>query len=125
MHHRLKELRKALHLTQQDFAVKLGITRPTYSQFENGKMSVSQKYINLLCATYHVSEDWLVNGNGEMFVSSTPAAEEIAAILDRLLPANVKLLTTIARELLYTQQELQEECKSKETGNSPATHTDG
>ena len=104
MHHRLKELRKALHLTQQDFAVKLGITRPTYSQFENGKMSVSQKYINLLCATYHVSEDWLVNGNGEMFVSSTPAAEEIAAILDRLLPQNRQLLSAIAQEILKAQQ---------------------
>lgn len=125
MHHRLKELRKALHLTQKEFAKKLGVTQSTYSLFENGKKGINNRYVTFLCAIYHVSEDWLINGNGEMFVSSTPAAEEIAAILDRLLPANVKLLTTVARELLYTQQDLQEECKSKETGNSPATHTDG
>ena len=100
---RLKELRKALGLKQVEMAQQLGVTRPTYSLFENGKKELQTKYINLICATYKVSEEWLLYGKGDMFVSASCHAE-MEAILNRLLPQNRQLLSAIAQEILKAQQ---------------------
>lgn len=104
---RLKELRKALGLKQSEMAQQFGVTQSTYSLFESGKQELGMKYVNLLCATYKVSEEWLLHGTGDMFVSSKYHAE-MEAILNRLLPQNRQLLSAIAQEILKAQQSSRE-----------------
>lgn len=69
MDERLKQLRKELGLTQQEFSDKIGIKRNTFAQYENGRNEPIDAVVRLICSTYNVNEEWLRTGAGEMFVS--------------------------------------------------------
>lgn len=80
MKDRLKELRKALNLTQQKFADKLGVKQNTIAQYEMGRNDPSDAVIISICREFGVSESWLRNGEGEMFIPMT-LDEEIASFI--------------------------------------------
>lgn len=67
MTERLKKLRSALGLTQQEFADRIGIKRGTVANYELGRNEPIDAVISLICREFHVSEIWLRNGTGEMF----------------------------------------------------------
>jgi len=102
---RLKYIRKTLHFNQSDFAKYLGITQTAYSMIENGNRPLSEKYIKIICLTFNVSEEWLINGRGEMFLSS-PHEEEFIRIFSHLIPETQEYLLLMAKELLTTQNKL-------------------
>lgn len=64
---RLKKIRNNLHLTQQEFADKLGIKRNTVATYETGKSNPSDSAVVLICREFNVNEEWLRTGRGEMF----------------------------------------------------------
>lgn len=64
----LKQIRKKLGLTQQEFADKLKITRNNIAGYETGKRSPSDAAIQLICKEFSVNETWLRTGEGEMFI---------------------------------------------------------
>jgi len=68
MKERIKKLRKELNLTQQEFAEKIKISRNNIATYETGKSNPSDGTINLICRTFHVNEEWLRSGVGEMFL---------------------------------------------------------
>ena len=68
---RTKELRKALGLTQQEFANRLHITRGAVSNWDLDITSPSDAAISLICREFDVNEDWLRSGEGEMFEQLT------------------------------------------------------
>lgn len=72
MDKRLKQLRKALDLTQQEFADRLNIKRNTIANYETGRNEPVGSIFALICREFGVSEEWLRNGTGEMFID--PAA---------------------------------------------------
>ncbi len=67
MNERIKELRKTLGFTQQEFADRIGVKRNTVATYEMGRSMPSDSAISLICREFSVSEDWLRNGNGDMF----------------------------------------------------------
>ena len=69
MKERIKELRKSLGITQQEFADKLGLKRNTIATYEIGKAVPSDRVVSDLCNKYKVNEEWLRTGEGEMFVA--------------------------------------------------------
>lgn len=69
MNERIKELRKSLGITQQEFADKLGLKRNTIATYEIGKAVPSDRVVSDLCNKYNVNEEWLRTGEGEMFVA--------------------------------------------------------
>ena len=69
MKERIKELRKSLGITQQEFADKLGLKRNTIATYEIGKAVPSDRVVSDLCNKYNVNEEWHRTGEGEMFVS--------------------------------------------------------
>jgi len=79
---RLKELRKAEGLTQQEFADKISIQRSTYSKYENGQNVPTSAVIALICDRCNVSETWLRTGTGEMRVE-IPKDDELMALIDK------------------------------------------
>lgn len=84
MEERLKELRKSLNLTQQEFADKIGVKRNTIAQYESGRNAPIDAVITLICRTYGVSEAWLRTGEGEMFVPrdrSDAIAQEVSRFM--------------------------------------------
>lgn len=80
MGERIKELRKSLKMTQQEFADRLNIQRGSIASYETGRISPSNATISLICKELNVSEDWLRNGEGDMFIPIT-RDEEIASFI--------------------------------------------
>lgn len=67
MKNRLKTLRDALNMTQQEFADRLGIKRGTISNYELGRNDPIDAVVSLICREFKVNEQWLRTGCGEMF----------------------------------------------------------
>jgi len=70
MNRRIKEVRKSTGKTQKVFGESLGVTRETLASYEIGRVAPSKTFIQLLCATYHVNEEWLTVGQGAMFIET-------------------------------------------------------
>lgn len=67
MQNRIKEIRKTLGMTQQEFADRLGIKRTTIGNYEAGRNDPVDAVISLICDRCNVNEKWLRTGDGEMF----------------------------------------------------------
>lgn len=97
MKDRVKQIRKALGLTQANFADKVGLTRTGYASIENGAAPVQERHIKLIIAAYpQVSENWLRSGEGDMFlqtdaVSNIMKKYSFADIVGKLLEAYEEL----------------------------------
>lgn len=102
MKERIKTLRNALGLTQQEFADKLGIKRATIGNYEAGRNIPVDSVISLICDRCRVSENWLRYGTGKMFIDTseyddirnmveTLLADESADLKRRLVAAVLRL----------------------------------
>ena len=67
MKDRIKQLRKALELTQQEFADRIGIKRNSFANYETGRNTPIDAIIVSMCREFNVNEEWLRTGTGEMF----------------------------------------------------------
>lgn len=67
MRERLKELRKKLGLTQQEFADRLGIKRNAITNYEVGRNDPADMVVSMICREFNVNEEWLRTGKGTMF----------------------------------------------------------
>ena len=100
MQGRIKQLRKALGLTQQEFADKLKVDRSTITGYETAKSVPNNAMISLICREFSVSEVWLRSGEGEMFVSLGRMAEitqRVAQMAGEDNPFKEKLLLALLR----------------------------
>lgn len=66
MRERLKELRKKLGLTQQEFADRLGIKRNAITNYEVGRNDPADMVVSMICREFNVNEEWLRTGKGTM-----------------------------------------------------------
>ena len=122
MQNRIKELRKALNLSQQEFADKIGIKRGAVANYEIGRNAPIDAVISLICREFNVNEEWLRTGNGEMFRAKTrkeemteyvgklvggeldPFQTSLIAALAKLTPEQIDLLAGIAETMLEEYQ---------------------
>ena len=88
MKERIKELRKTLGLTLEEFGNKLGVTKTTISRIENGVNSVTNQMLTSICRTFDVREEWLRTGDGKMFEDSLDEDEVAAYVAELLDPDN-------------------------------------
>lgn len=82
---RIKAVRNACNLTQQKMADTLQLKRNTVASYEIGQVQPSDRTIADICRIYNVSEEWLRNGGGQMFIAldeDTELAMIFAAIED-------------------------------------------
>lgn len=87
MQERIKQVRKASGLTQQEFADRLGISRGALANYEVGRNEPIDAVIALICREFHVSEAWLRSGVGEMKTDMTLQQELALAFGDVLASA--------------------------------------
>lgn len=116
MKDRIKELRKTLGLTQQEFADKIGTARGNISAYEVAKNAPSDAVISLICTKFNVNEEWLRTGNGEMFIELT-RDEQIEAFVGEALrdesDSFKKRLVSMLSRLNENQWELLAEISEK------------
>lgn len=122
MSERIRVLRKALGLTQQEFAERLCIQRSTVAQYETGRSEPTAAVVSLICREYNVDEIWLRTGAGEMFrprtreddIASffgqvlggrcTDFQRRLVSVLSRLTVAEWELLERKIKELAETEE---------------------
>lgn len=64
---RIKELRKNLNLTQNNFGNRIGVKANTIGNYELLLRNPSNAVIHSICIEFNVNENWLKSGEGEMF----------------------------------------------------------
>lgn len=73
LHERIRFLRKdTLKMSQTEFGQKLAVSRSVINNLESNVLARPDQKLSLLklmCKEFNVSEDWLLNGKGEMFVN--------------------------------------------------------
>lgn len=80
---RIRELRKALGLSQDSFGKKLGVTGTAVSRYEKGERSLTEQMALSICREFRVNYHWLMYGDGEMFAGTPQSVvDEIAEEYD-------------------------------------------
>ena len=69
---RIKTLRKAQRLSQAEFGENIGLKQVAVSNLEKEGNTVTEQNITLICQRFRVRREWLVDGEGEMFLSGEP-----------------------------------------------------
>ena len=97
---RIKDLRKALGLTQERFGERVGLKKSAISQIESGVNGVTDQLRLAVCREFNVSEDWLRTGGGSMFVEPDED-EEISRFMGDILSGQPdfrrRLISVLAR----------------------------
>lgn len=86
VYERIRELRKnTLKMSQTAFGKRLGVNRDVINNIENNRLSKPDQKLSLyklICSEFNISEDWLLNGTGEMYKSNEA---EYSALIDRIM----------------------------------------
>lgn len=78
MKDRIKSLMKHLEMSQKEFANEICISEGTLSSIFNGRNRPTLNTLNNIHERFpEVNMDWLMNGNGEMFVSPASASMQM------------------------------------------------
>lgn len=78
MKERIRELRKHLNMTMDEFGARIGLSKAAISLIENGRNGARDQTIFAICREFGVNETWLRTGEGEMFEQTQES------VLDRL-----------------------------------------
>lgn len=62
---RIKELRKELKLSQEEFGTRIGLKKSAASWIEQEGHTITDQNISLISKTFGVNEEWLRTGKGE------------------------------------------------------------
>lgn len=92
LYQRLKNIRKALNLTQMQFSNSIGLSQQTLGMMEVGKRNIKDRHIKTICLLFNVNEDWFRTGNGEMFNESKDNLLEKLSEQYHLSPIQRKML---------------------------------
>lgn len=92
MNERIKQLRKALGYTQQEFADRIGVKRNTIAQYEIGRNEPIDSVVNLICKEYNVNPDWLRSGTGEMFIDPATFSLDEYAQANKLTKTEISII---------------------------------
>ena len=64
---RIKQLRKMLDLSQEEFGKKIGKSASAIARYESGSREIDESTLKLIAKEFNVNEEWLKTGEGEMF----------------------------------------------------------
>jgi len=82
---RIKELRQKLNnLTQADFAKPIGIPLTAISKYETGQINPSFEVLSKIGRIYEVNLNWLIMGDGEIFMSKNLFSQKIVKMLETI-----------------------------------------
>ena len=102
MDKRIRELRKSLNLTMEQFGEKIGVSKSTISNIENGNRNATEHMVKSICREFNIDYGWLTTGAGEMFVDSD---EDFLARVDAILVDENEDRRNMIKTLLYASDE--------------------
>lgn len=96
VYERIKELRKKhLKMSQTAFGERLGVSRSVINNIELNVLAKPDQKLSLyklICSEFNISEDWLLNGTGEMYKSNEA---EYSALIDRIMTGENEFVKNI------------------------------
>lgn len=110
MNERIKQIRKKMELTQQEFADKLGIARNNIAGYETNKRCPSDAVVSLICTKFGVNEDWIRTGEGEMFEQLTDH-QKAMKYTAMLLKDTDSIVATAITNFIITYEQLDDTSK--------------
>lgn len=110
MNSRIKELRKALKLSQEEFGSRLGVGKSAISYLESGRSNVTEQMILLICKEFSANEDWLRSGEGEMFEQLTEQ-QKVLKYTAMLLKDTDSVVVDAIKNLIITYEQLDDPSK--------------
>ena len=102
MNERIRELRKHLNLTMEAFGSRIGVSKSTISNIENGNREATEHMIKSICSEFGADYMWLTSGEGEMFVESD---DEFFDRIDRIMAGEDEARKNLFKSLLYASDE--------------------
>lgn len=106
MKERLKKLRSALNLNQQQFSSAINISRSAVAGYETGTINIPDRTIVDICRVFNVNELWLRTGSGEMFRQETNVDVELAHQVGRLIKSDDDITKRLVLEYLKLPPDL-------------------
>lgn len=106
MNTRIRELRKTLKMSQREFGSHIGIRSSSLSDIENENCNVTERIVIAVCAKFHVNEEWLRCGKGNMFIEEDKKFDEFYEIYKQLSKPLQDFLIQVCKDLLDTQSKL-------------------
>ena len=70
-----------MNLTLDAFGARVGVKKAAMSNIENGSRGVTDQMRRSICREFGVNEEWLLTGEGEMFLE--PLSRQLDAIYQR------------------------------------------
>lgn len=98
MKDRIKELRRALDLTQDEFGGRIGITKSSISTMESGRSNPSEQTLRSMCREFGASYLWLTTGEGSMFENGSDDAA-LHVMVDRVMASENERIKQIFKNL--------------------------
>ena len=106
---RVKLIRKALGITQEQLAQRLGVGKTALSMIETGKTRLSTRNRNILVQELNVNPNWLETGKGEMFNADPALSASFGHSSEMMMPLQSVPLYSIEATAglvpLFEQQE--------------------
>lgn len=105
---RIRQLRKKiLNMTLEEFSNKINISRSNLGNIETGRIGLTERVLSDICRTFHVKQDWIINGIEPIFEEdSDPLDAQILKLYSSLTDENKKYLYG------YIQRLLEEQCEN-------------
>ena len=103
MNSRLKKVRKALNLNQTELGKKIGLSQTAVAKIERGDRTLTDRQIIPLVSVLGVSENWLKDGTGDMFVNQRKI-KEIERIAETLSDSSLDCLIAMAETMAQNER---------------------
>lgn len=99
---RVKEIRKTLGLTLEKFGERIGVTRGSMSNIENGNRNLTEQMTKSICREFSVDYMWLITGEGEMFIDTD---DDFIERIDRIMAGEDEARKSLFKFMLELSDE--------------------
>ena len=99
---RVKEIRKTLGLTLEKFGERIGVTRGSMSNIENGNRNLTEQMTKSICREFSVDYMWLTTGDGEMFIDTD---DDFIERIDRIMAGEDEARKSLFKFMLELSDE--------------------
>jgi transcriptional regulator with XRE-family HTH domain len=106
IYQRIKQLRKELALTQNEFSAIITISSGQLACIETGKRVVNNRTIKLICDSFNANDTWLRTGEGSMFTDDKDTRyKSLVALYDTLKPRYQEYIYNSINSFIKMQEE--------------------
>ena len=120
---RLREIRKRLNLSQEEFGRILGLKRSSLGKHERGNSFPTGKMLNILVNKYNVSMDYLLSNRGTLFYKEKEGKDiideeikEMLTLMSKVPLVRHSVMSYYQRFKLENQELIEKESKKKDGG---------